>query len=261
MNEKTKDRLALLFPKKREEIREGDLYEMQFENLDLSRLDFSDANFRESVFDHCILSQSTFSRCFFRLANIKNCIVEQAIFTDSTFDEATIEKTKFDHSFIVRCDLGRECLAMDSSFVRVNFTGSTFMGGMFMEGSHFEGSCLDQVEGLDQEYLKKVFWMELNKQQGWRAIDSITKKSLLGKNQERPGKVIEVPKHEVNLDPREGCKSGLHICRSKRLADKFGKEHYSNYKLIPIDFKFDDILVVHLSGDFCRVNKYKVMHE
>lgn len=259
MNEKTKDKLALLFPEKREEIRSGDLYEMRFESLDLSRLDFSDANFRESVFDNCILSQSTFSRCFFRLANIKNCIVEQAIFTDSTFGEAEIIDSKFDHSFIMRCDLGRECSVRDSSFIRVNFTGSTFVGGMSMEGCHFEGSCLDQITGLDQEYLKKLFWMKLNKKQGWRAVDSITKKSLLGTNQEKAGVVIEIPRHEVNLDPREGCAPGLHICRSKRLADKFGKEHCLDYKLIPVDFKFKDILVVHLSGDFCRVNKYKVM--
>lgn len=264
MNEETKDKLALLFPKKREEIREGDLCGMRFENLDLSRLDFSDVLFREAVFDHCILSQSTFARCYFGKAEIKNCVMEQAIITDSDFDDAEISKSKLDHSFMIRCNLGMDCCFYKSSFIRVNFTGSTFKGAHRMKGSHFDDCCLDMVEGLDQEYLIEVFWKELDTMKdwnkiGWRAIDKLSKKSLLGKTKEKKGVSISIPKNEVSLDPRAGCKSGLHICRTKDLANEFGADHYVSHDLIPITFLKEDISAVHLSGDFCRVNKYMVV--
>ncbi len=255
---KTKDYLALKFLNKRFCIREGNLGEMHFENLDLSQLDFSDANFWDSTFSRCIFSQSIFSRCHFRNAVIKDCIGEMAIFADSNFVGAEIINAKFDNSFFTRCYLGGDFSARKTSFIRVNFIGSDFTGAYPMSGSSFDDCCLDSVAGLGQDVLKKMFWQGLNNGQGWRAIDAITNKSLLGKSLEKVGSVIKIPKNEVSLDPRAGCKSGLHICRTKSLADEFGREHYKNYKLIPIDFSFDNILVVHLSGDFCRVNEYKV---
>ncbi len=258
MNEKTKDKLCLMFPGNRKQIRASDLSDMEFHKLDLTQLDFSDADFGRSEIVDCKLSQSILCRANFYQTLIKDCIIEAADLTNVEFKYCVIVNTKFDNSLMVRSSLYSEEIK-DCSFIRVNFTGAKFQYADY-SGCHFDDCCLDSITGFKQKVMKGRFTDKFKNLDFWRAIDKHTNKSCLGVDEEVTGKIVEVPISEVSLDARSGCSSGLHVCKTKKIAQAYGKAHYEDYQIIKVRLKNkSDLLCVHLSGEFARTNKFEVL--
>lgn len=259
MNERTKDFLALLLPEARRHIRAGDLKSLSFRNQNLSNLDFSNSDLRNIDFRGSMLSHSCFTRCDLEGACLDQCTIEAGIFIDVNLKLVTCRETVWDHSWIVRCLL-EELIALEASFVRVDFTGSVFKENNFTLCG-FEGCVLESVKrDNDQEILKRDFLGSLRRLDdgtflAWRVLgkDGF---SLLGIKEEKPGDIIEVPVLEVNLDERAGCAAGLSLCKTPDGAVYFGKQHLKEFKIVPIGIEVDWLLVVHMSGDFGRCYKY-----
>lgn len=259
MDEETKDRLALLLPHERERIRAGDLNSLSFCNQNLSNLDFSNSNLKNVDFRRSTLSHSCFTRCNLEGAHLDYCTIEAGIFVDANLKFVTCREAVWDHSWIIRCLL-EELIALEASFVRVDFTGSVFKKNNFVLCG-FEGCVLNSVErDNEQETLKRSFLGSLRKLDdkmflAWRVLgkDGF---SLLGTKEEKPGDTIEIPILEVSLDERAGCATGLSLCKTPDGAAYFGKQHLKEFKIVPIGIKADWLLIVHMSGDFGRTYKY-----
>lgn len=255
MNEKTKDFLALKFPEQREAIRAGVLTNMTFEGLAMWQLDFSNVKMKDVGFGNCVLSQSNFSRCLFDNVVFEECVSEASIMADARFVRTDIIKSNFDNSLMIRAGFD-SCCVQDSSFRRVDFSGSDFRKQEGMSGCSFNDCCLDDVMGLEQERLMERF-LARSLLTFYRAINAKTNKSLLGTREEKIGDYVAIPASEVSLDDRAGCDTGLHICKTSHLAEQFGKEHFEKHKVVSVEIKPSWLKVVHLSGDFGRVSCYK----
>jgi len=257
MNELTKDKLALLFPINRETIRANIIKDVELENLDYSQCDFSDVIFDHVSFKRCTLHQCVFTRVIF-----KNCKFEDSDFSNSTFSDAIFSKDSiilnciFDSCYLTRAMI--KASIKDTSFIRASLIHALLNPKNQLTGCSFNDCDITNMNYISQEKLKKIF---LSGNQGifWRVRNLISGKSLLGNKSEKKGDLIEIPIEQVSMDERAGCASGLHICKTEKIANEFAKSHFKEPLIYKIRIESKDLQCVHLSGDFGRVNKYIVL--
>jgi len=259
MNELTKDKLALLFPANREKIRAYEIKGLTFKGIDLSQCDFSDVYFDHVCFDKSMFNQSIFTRAFFNDCHLADCDFSNSVFPDAAFKGGSIIlNCKFDSCYLTRTLFN--AIINDTSFIRASFIGANMLGCERLKGCSFNDCDLTGASYASQEKLKRLFLKSSN---GifWRVRNGITNKSLLGKKIEKAGDIIEISDYDVSMDFRDGCASGLHICLTKTGAEEFSKDHYEKGCGLVYRVKInpENLLCVHLSGDFGRVNKYLVL--
>jgi uncharacterized protein YjbI with pentapeptide repeats len=111
------------------EIRNLRLDRVSLLNVDLSRIDARDSDFRRTEISG-LLRDGDFSRASFQNAIIREADLSRANFSDAKFTGATLDKVNFGDAILTNAVFDGATIT-DSSFYNADLTGATMVGAKF----------------------------------------------------------------------------------------------------------------------------------